>query len=70
MYKMKCIDVAFAIKWHHCENYTQWPWPTFWGLKMCNVDISEMIWTSAKMHGSTFVDFLFAIKGQHFEYYS
>ena len=50
-----CI-LTFIIEWCHCENCTSWPWSTFWRSKLLNVNISEKVRASAKMHGTTFKD--------------
>ena len=44
----KCIVelwwiLKFAIELQHCENYTQWPLPTFWRSNIWNIKISETV---------------------------
>ena len=50
------IDFIFAIKWLHCENYTSWPWPTFWRSSIWNINISEIMRAWKKIL-ITFIDF-------------
>ena len=40
----------------HCENCTSWPLSTFWRSKSENVNISETVRASAKMHRTPFKD--------------
>ena len=57
----KCIDnfckfFIFAIEWLCWENFTPWPWHTFWRFEILNVNILEMVWARTKMHRPTFRD--------------